>query len=475
VASNGCESASASDPKNCGGCGKPCSSINGTATCSNSTCGIDCKSGYGDCDGSIGSGCETTLGTDKNNCGGCGKICSGSHVPGISCSSGTCDGACEGGFADCNNDKLTDGCESDLGNGPDSCGACGIVCSPNHVPARACTLGTCSGSCESGFADCNASKLSDGCEIDLQNDPTHCGDCAKSCSNSNITSPTCSAGSCSGSCDPGFGDCNSDKLTDGCETSIATTPDHCGDCGLSCSQNNMASVSCSAGICNGACLANFEDCNSDKLTDGCEADLMNSATHCGNCATDCTNPAPANAAAEACSQGQCTIASCASGYVNQDGAFGNGCECHADTLADTCSAAQTITVSLDGTNTTGGNITPAPSDEDWFRVVFTTGPTCGLLPKIVLSDSSGLLRMQLFADDCTANGVPACSAAETGTANKPITTWEMTDSATCAESGTIDPTPAQGAFYQLLTVMRVRVYSTAASTSCLPYTITFSS
>jgi len=39
--------------------------------------------------------------------------------------------------------------------------------------------------------------------------------------NINIT-PACGGGACSGACFSGFSDCNANKLTDGCEISIAT-------------------------------------------------------------------------------------------------------------------------------------------------------------------------------------------------------------------------------------------------------------
>ena len=39
------------------------------------------------------------------------------------------------------------------------------MCSANHI-APACGGGTCNGTCAAGFADCNGNKQSDGCEVD---------------------------------------------------------------------------------------------------------------------------------------------------------------------------------------------------------------------------------------------------------------------------------------------------------------------
>ena len=50
-----------------------------------------------------------------------------------------------------------------------------------------------------------------------------------------------------GSLDTGWGDCNMNKLTDGCETNIATDPDKCGGCNIQCSGANIPSRACSAG------------------------------------------------------------------------------------------------------------------------------------------------------------------------------------------------------------------------------------
>ncbi|HRC63224.1 MAG TPA: hypothetical protein PLX85_08405, partial [Dehalococcoidia bacterium] len=66
------------------------------------------------------------------------------------------------------------------------------VCSlPNATPA--CTNGSCSiASCANNFANCDG-VAGNGCEINTQIDPTHCGNCATVCSVANGT-PGCAAG-----------------------------------------------------------------------------------------------------------------------------------------------------------------------------------------------------------------------------------------------------------------------------------------
>jgi hypothetical protein len=103
--------------------------------------------------------------TDPLNCGVCAKACSKNHVPTPACAAGACTGACETGYANCSGDKGKDGCDTNIFGDPLHCGGCtGKVCSSAHVPSPTCANGTCNGTCESGFADCNTNKSSDGCE-----------------------------------------------------------------------------------------------------------------------------------------------------------------------------------------------------------------------------------------------------------------------------------------------------------------------
>ena len=78
---------------------------------------------------------------------------------------------CANGIADCDANKLTNGCEKNLNNDPDNCTACNIVCSSNNMLTRTCGGGSCNGTCNTGFADCDNNKLSNGCEKNLNTDP----------------------------------------------------------------------------------------------------------------------------------------------------------------------------------------------------------------------------------------------------------------------------------------------------------------
>jgi hypothetical protein len=279
-----------SSAANCGGCGQACSNSNmASVTCGGGLCNGTCSAGFADCNmNKLTDGCETNIATNPADCGGCGLACSSNNMASIACGAGNCDGTCNAGFADCNNNKLIDGCEVDLANDPGHCGGCGNVCSINNMATVLCGNGVCDGACNAGFADCNNNKLFDGCEVNVGSDPSHCGGCATVCSTNNIATPTCGGGVCNGACNAGFADCNGNKLTDGCETNISANTADCGGCGLVCSTNNMATVTCGGGTCNGTCSAGFADCNSNKLTDGCETNTNTSATSCGMCGHACS-------------------------------------------------------------------------------------------------------------------------------------------------------------------------------------------
>ncbi|MFA5625528.1 MAG: hypothetical protein WC966_10825, partial [Bradymonadales bacterium] len=58
-----------------------------TVACIDGECKIFCKTGYGDCDGDLSTGCETSLIYNDDHCGGCGNACTASkpNCDGITC------------------------------------------------------------------------------------------------------------------------------------------------------------------------------------------------------------------------------------------------------------------------------------------------------------------------------------------------------------------------------------------------------
>ncbi len=63
-----------------------------------------------------------------------------------------------------------------------NCGGCGLTCAPANVAHATCIGSACAyDTCQTGYADCDGNRAN-GCEVDLQTDPNHCGACGTKCS-----------------------------------------------------------------------------------------------------------------------------------------------------------------------------------------------------------------------------------------------------------------------------------------------------
>ncbi len=195
-----------SDERNCSACGVACDPTgpglperpNAIYGCTNGECGrMKCKPGFANCDGDPENGCETSTKT-KDNCGVCGRACTGdkecrifgpNRVP-------TC--LCEPGFTQCGppcpEGSICDAQCADLTSDRANCGACGVACNANIPNAfGSCNYGACTYGCNLGWADCNDSG-GDGCETNTKNDPNNCGGCGITCDL--LLGQACVAGRC---------------------------------------------------------------------------------------------------------------------------------------------------------------------------------------------------------------------------------------------------------------------------------------
>ena len=135
----------------------------------------------------------------------------------------SCAGVCGPGQTNCS------------GNGVQPCAATGLW--GKIVPCKTtqtCDSGACT-ACPSKTVNCDDNSLN-GCEIDLTSTSscgTTCNDLL-TCSSQHGT-PSCSSGVCGVSCGATYGDCGG--TNDGCETSLASSPDNCSACGKTCSSS----------------------------------------------------------------------------------------------------------------------------------------------------------------------------------------------------------------------------------------------
>lgn len=120
-------------------CGPQSSCIGGQCTC---------DAGYDDCDLEPSNGCEVELGTDFD-CTACGDNCNiAQNVTGLACTANGCEWTdCISGFADCDGQE-NNGCEVELANDVDHCGACDAACvftnSTGECVNNACVITECS-------------------------------------------------------------------------------------------------------------------------------------------------------------------------------------------------------------------------------------------------------------------------------------------------------------------------------------------
>jgi hypothetical protein len=185
LTATGCE-ASLSGTSNCGRCGNVCgpsmplcTSMGGTSSCVSG-----CAMGEVRCGGS----CVNTA-SSVEHCGSCGNACPAVVNATRGCSAGACTFTCATGFGDCDGSAVT-GCETDLRSTIAHCGACGARCSAPANATPTCTAGTCGFTCNAGFADCDRNPAN-GCETDLRTSSAHCGACGNAC-----TTGRCEEGRC---------------------------------------------------------------------------------------------------------------------------------------------------------------------------------------------------------------------------------------------------------------------------------------
>jgi len=240
---NGCEVDLQTATAHCGTCNRAC--LTGQ-TCSNGTCGNICQSPTTFCAGN----CVNTA-NDIAHCGGCSTVCPARPNASALCTSGQCGLLCAAGFGDCDGDPVN-GCEVDTRTTVAHCGGCGMACAVRPNTAAVCNGGSCQYACQPGFADCDGDP-SNGCEIDTRTTVSHCGGCGRVCQLANATN-VCTGGACGiGACNGGFGNCDN-MVSNGCETNTTVNTQHCGRCGNACASGAV----CTAGVC--ACPPGFVTC-----------------------------------------------------------------------------------------------------------------------------------------------------------------------------------------------------------------------
>ncbi|EYF06307.1 Hypothetical protein CAP_2185 [Chondromyces apiculatus DSM 436] len=398
-AATGCETNLQNNVASCGACGNTCTAANGTPACTNGACTIaSCNAGWGNCDGNAANGCETNLQNSLGSCGTCGNACTAANGSPV-CSSGTCGiASCNAGFGNCDG-STANGCETNLQNNLNNCGTCSTVCTAaNGSPS--CSGGACAvSSCNTGWGNCDG-QVANGCETNLQNNLGNCGTCGNTCSTANGTA-ACTSGTCAvASCNGGFGNCDG-QVANGCETNLQNNLNNCGTCGNVCSVSN-GSPTCAGGGCGiAACNAGWGNCDG-QTANGCETNLLSNTSHCGACGTACVMPN----AVGACAAGGCVIAACNPGYADCDGLVANGCEVNTQTSTNHCGVCGNTCSAQNGTAAClSGACTVASCNPGFGNCDGVVANGC----ETNLQNSTG--NCGTCGNACSAaNGTPACTS-----------------------------------------------------------------
>jgi hypothetical protein len=438
-----------------------------------------CQAGFVVCTpegGAAGSGACTNLSSDPKNCSNCGSACPVNNNTPV-CHLGGCQlGTCDTNFADCNT-NATDGCEINLFTDPLNCGVCGMVCPSGQFCVGGTCGTTCTSAtptiCEQ-LPDGGAAAYVDGSTLPLycanlqQGDTSNCGSCGKKCPVNN-NSPVCTGGACTtGTCDTGYADCNNDPK-DGCEVNLNTDPTHCGSCNIPCTATS-ATTECLTGQCAiFACNAGTADCDHLYST-GCEVNTTTDKLNCGACNNSCNTTCTGNIGSVTCTSSNCQVATCGPGYFDIDGLCADGCECQQTTVG-TCAAPRTVSLTGPGsTANVTGNLVPT-GKEDWFTVTFTLPKATNYHPHVVFMTNPGGEYVFDVESNCSGGNLACTEKNDAGVAlhSTGLTAWETFYSAG------VDFVDAS--FVQIPSVgtILVHVYrATGAPVDCLAYTLTIS-
>lgn len=110
-------------------------------------------------------------------------------------------------------------------------GCAQATCAPCYLNEATATCGPSAGecivaACIGSWENCDRNDAN-GCEVDLNTDPEHCGGCGQDCPARPQAEMRCGSARCYiRVCEEGFLDCNDDP-SDGCETNLALHPGGC--------------------------------------------------------------------------------------------------------------------------------------------------------------------------------------------------------------------------------------------------------
>ncbi|HEU4535355.1 MAG TPA: FG-GAP-like repeat-containing protein, partial [Polyangiaceae bacterium] len=265
----------ATDPANCGACGRACAAgqacLAGACVdpCPSGACAEVCAPPFEAC----GAGTCADLRNDPSNCGACGRAC----PEGDFCAAGACvpRAGCAAPLTSCD----VGGAElcADLRSDPSNCGGCGNACPGGQL----CAAGVCATACAPPLSTCFDGAAAR-C-VDLRSDLAHCGQCGQACG----AGQACLSGACVATCEGAGG-----TLCGGACVDLDSDDKNCGACGTPCA----AGTSCQGGACEPSCPA------PQILCGGACLDPRADPANCGACGKACPTGI--------CREGECAAPAC---------------------------------------------------------------------------------------------------------------------------------------------------------------------
>jgi hypothetical protein len=155
---------------------------------------------------------------------------------------------------------------------------------------------------------------------------------------------------------------------------------------------------------------------------------------------------------------------CASGWVDVDGQYMDGCECQDDTWGKSCSAITGLGGIGIGGSVSKTGVLPVSAETNWFSVTFTATTATNFHAKIALTTNpKSEFLFNVYEPTCAGTSM-ACQDGGQSTAR---TIWEVSETDT---SGTITIYPTVGSGGTVY----IEVYRASGSPTCDAYTLTVS-
>jgi hypothetical protein len=164
-----------------------------------------------------------------------------------------------------------------------------------------------------------------------------------------------------------------------------------------------------------------------------------------------------------CSGSKCGF-TCDAGYYNQNGQYGDGCECTTVgySIATTCSGGTVVNVVAGPAVQTKGRLLGVSSE--WYAITFPSeNAKGGLHYQIILSNNGNPLAMTVF-QNCSGNNGGTSVACGGGEGSAGYTSWDWSNNGTMATMDQYTQTYP--------TTYYVQVSSTGSSSTCMDFTIT---